>query len=185
MGHDQVALGALRLLNIDPSASMGALAAAAGISRATLHRHFATREDLIGHLGRMSLDSWRDALDEAKIDQAAASSDAAQCSEALDALCGQLIRDVEEYGFTFTEHSLHSDDEITEASEKLQARESAFYAAAQAAGVLRIDLPTTWISHTVFGLLIGLREALRRGDIATSDAQRLLRETLRSGIAAY
>ncbi|MGH8881148.1 MAG: TetR/AcrR family transcriptional regulator [Stackebrandtia sp.] len=184
MGRHEIATAALRLLNVDPTASMADVASAAGVSRATLHRHFAGREELIRMLGDLSIESWRQALDTAGIDAAVESGDAEQLRTALSDLCGQLVRDAQEYGFALTEPSLETDDEIVAASEIEQNRELAFYSAAQAAGVLRPDLPVAWIGHSVFGLLVALRESLRRGDIAVRDAERLLRETLLRGIAA-
>jgi AcrR family transcriptional regulator len=184
VGTQELAKAALRLLNVDPAASMAQIAAAAGVSRATLHRHFASREELVTRLGRMSLDSWRDALDGARIDEAAAGGDPASIRAALDALCGQLVRDAEEYGFTLTETSLNSNDDVVAGAEVLHDRELRFYAAAQQAGVVRADMPVAWIAHAVFGLLIGLREALRRGDVAVRDAERLLRETILHGVTA-
>lgn len=184
MGREQIAASAVRLLNVDPTASMTAIGAAAGVSRATLHRYFATREDLVRHLGWLSLESWARALDDADIDGAAADGDPQRLRQAIEELCRQLVRDADEYGFTLTEHSLQTDDGIVAAGEVRQARELAFYAAAQQAGVLRADLPVAWIAHAVFGLLVGLREALRRGEIALRDAERLLTETMLRGVAA-
>ena len=45
--RDQILGAAQRLLNVDPAAPRGAIAEAGGISRATLHRHFPTREALL------------------------------------------------------------------------------------------------------------------------------------------
>ncbi|ADD43972.1 TetR/AcrR family transcriptional regulator [Stackebrandtia nassauensis] len=185
MGRREIAVAALRLLNAKPTASMADIAAAAGVSRATLHRHFAGREELVRLLGELSIESWREALDNADIDTATASGDAAQLRSALEVLCGQLVRDAYEHGFALTEPSFETDDEMVAASEVQQNRELAFYAAAQKAGVVRDDMSATWIAHAVFGLLVGLREALRRGDIAVRDAERLLRETVFGGIAVH
>ena len=184
MRRDSIAQAALRLLNVDPSAPMARIAASAGVSRATLHRHFATRDDLIIHLGRMSIESWRDALDAAAIDEATESGDVDRIRTAVDDLFGHLLRDAEEYGFTWLEYSLLSDEEVVAGSEVLRAREHAFYAAAQRTGVLRADLPVAWIGHTIFGALVGLREAIRCGDIPVRDAARLLRQTVLHGITA-
>lgn len=184
MGARELGQAALRLLNADPTASMGQIATAAGISRATLHRTFATREDLIKFLGRMSLESWRDALDAAGIEAAGHGGDAGEITHAMRRLCGELIRDADEYGFILTDPTAERDEELVSEAELLQNRELRFYAAAQEAGVLRADLPVAWIVNAVFGLLVGLRDGLRRGDIAVRDAERLLRETLFNGISA-
>lgn len=184
VGSENVAAAALRLLNVNPAASMSEIARGAGVSRSTLHRHFATREDLVTYLGHLSLESWRRALDDSGIDAAARDGDFAQCRAALDALCAELVRDADEYGFTLTEQSLQADDEIIAAGEVLQNRELDFYARAQKVDALRSDMPAAWFAHAMFGMLVGLREALRCGDIAASDAKRLLSETISAGIAA-
>lgn len=182
--REQIARAAIRRLNADPSASMAEIAEAAGISRATLHRYFANREELMSYLGRLSIDSWREVLDEAGVDEAAADGTYEKLSAALDELCHHWIRDVEEYGFALTESAAYGDPVLIADIEALHAREYDYFAAAQKAGVLRDDLPHVWIAHVAFGLLVGLREALRRGDIAVRDAERLLRESLLRGIAA-
>ncbi|MEV4256927.1 helix-turn-helix domain-containing protein, partial [Spirillospora sp. NPDC049652] len=48
---EEILGAATRHLNAEPTASMAQLAEAAGVSRATLHRHFASREDLLRALG--------------------------------------------------------------------------------------------------------------------------------------
>lgn len=184
MRAQELGRAALRLLNADATASMAQIAAAAGVSRATLHRTFSSRDELVRFLGRMSVQSWREALDAAGIDEAAASQEPGLIRAALDRLCTQLVRDADEYGFTLTEPGLRADDELVAASTAQQDRELRFYAAAQRAGVLRDDVPTVWMAHVVFGLLVGLREALGSGDIAVRDAGPLLRRTLLTGMAA-
>ncbi|HIW63156.1 MAG TPA: TetR family transcriptional regulator [Candidatus Stackebrandtia excrementipullorum] len=184
MGAKELGSAALRLLNADPTASMAQIAAAAGVSRATLHRTFASRDELVRFLGHLSIDSWREALDEAGIDEAAASGDPDTVRAAMNELCVQLVRDADEYGFTLTEPGLRVDDDVAAASEIQQGRERRFYEAAQRAGVLRNDVPVAWIAHAVFGLLVGLREALNHGDIAVRDAERLLRLTVLTGVVA-
>ncbi|GIG71338.1 TetR/AcrR family transcriptional regulator [Phytomonospora endophytica] len=182
--REQIARAAIRRLNADPVASMTQIAESAGVSRATLHRHFASREELMGELGRLSVASWRQVLDDAGVDEAVAEGSAAAITAALDALCHHWIRDVEEFGFALTETGAYGHDELLIAVEEQHAREHAFYAAAQHAGVVRGDMSAVWIAHAAFGLLVGLREALRRGDIAVRDGERLLRESFLRGCAA-
>lgn len=182
--REQIARAAIRRLNADPVASMTEIAESAGVSRATLHRHFASREELMTQLGRMSVGSWRQVLDDAGIDEAVADGSPEVITAALGSLCHHWIRDVEEFGFALTENAAYGQEDLLALIEELQGREHAFYAAGQKAGVLRPDMSEVWIGHAAFGLLVGLREALRRGDIAARDAERLLRESLLHGCAA-
>jgi len=182
--REQIARAAIRRLNADPVASMTQIAESAGVSRATLHRHFASREELMGELGSLSVGSWRQVLDDAGVDEAVTDGSAAAITAALDSLAHHWVRDVEEFGFALTETGAYGQDELAIAVEEQHAREHAFYAAAQQAGVIRADMSAVWIAHAAFGLLVGLREALRRGDIAARDAERLLRESFLRGCAA-
>ncbi|GAA4920867.1 TetR family transcriptional regulator [Stackebrandtia albiflava] len=184
MGAEELAKAALRTLNAEPTASMSRIAASAGVSRATLHRNFASREDLIRQLGRMSLDSWRQALDTADVDAAGGSGDPERIRVAMNVLCRELVRDADEYGFTLTLTEHVQDAAIAAESVRLHEREMAFYAAAQESGLLRRDMPAAWIAYTVFGLLVGLRDALRHGAVAVRDAERLLRDTILHGVSA-
>ncbi|MSW53153.1 MAG: TetR family transcriptional regulator, partial [Actinobacteria bacterium] len=59
---DQIVTAALATLNADPGASMAEIAEAAGVGRATLHRRFATRDDLVLEIGHRSLGRWEATL---------------------------------------------------------------------------------------------------------------------------
>lgn len=178
---DHVVATAIRALNADPGASMAELAAAAGISRASLHRHFASRDELLAELGEQALARWRSTQDEADIDAAAASGDPARIETALRALLAGFVEDAEEQGFALTDHLMARVPELAARADRLEEREVAFYAAAQAAGVLRADLPARWISSTVCGLLLAVRESERHGALARAETARIVIETFVHG----
>src|SRR5215475_9965697 len=46
----------------DPAASLADVAEAAGIGRTTLHKHYATRDDLLRAVGHRAIDLWEQAL---------------------------------------------------------------------------------------------------------------------------
>ncbi|MEV5575699.1 helix-turn-helix domain-containing protein [Spirillospora sp. NPDC052269] len=178
---DEIIEAANRHLTADPIASMAQLAEAAGVSRATLHRHFATREDLLRALGEASARRWEESQDAADIDAAAASGDPDRLATALRAMLTAFVVDAGDFGFALTDHFVNHLPELVEWATRLEEREIAFYAACQDAGVLRADLPVRWVSNTVYGLMISVRESLRRGDVARRDVPDLLLGTFMTG----
>lgn len=179
---DTVLGAAQRLLTTDPTASMAQIAAAAGVGRATVHRHFASREELLHEIGRRSLDTWAASL--ASVADAAGSGDAVRIRAALEDLIAQFVADAETAGIALTDPTVINEPTLRARAEVLFAEEVALYAAAQAAGVLRADVPARWLGHTVYGLLVSVRDALVAGDVARRDAVDLVRSTFFEGGAA-
>lgn len=180
-GREEIIGAALRQLNEDPTVSMGQLAEAIGISRATLHRHFASRDALVRALGQRACDHWERSQLAAGIAAAAESGDAERLGTALRVLLRGLVDDAEEYGFALTDHFMARMPDLIARSDELEDREVAFYAAAQRAGVLRADLPARWVSNAIYGLLIAARDSLRHGDVARRDVEHLVLTTFLRG----
>src|SRR5579862_5787922 len=53
---------AAEVLVADPAASLAEVAEAAGIGRTTLHKHYATRDDLVRAVGHRAIDLWEQAV---------------------------------------------------------------------------------------------------------------------------
>lgn len=183
VGREQILTAAIRHLNEDPTASMAELAEAVGISRATLHRHFSSRDELMVALGHRALAEWAQAQEAAGVAEGAASTDPEEIRRVLDALLGRLIEVADAYGFGLTDHAMAVHPDLLRRSDELEEREVALFAAAQRAGLLRADLPPRWISNAVFGLLVAVRESLRRGEVARRDVHHLLTTTFFQGVA--
>ncbi|MEU0486435.1 helix-turn-helix domain-containing protein [Streptosporangium sp. NPDC006013] len=184
VSRDQIIVAAIQHLNHDPAASMADIAEATGVSRATLHRHFTGREELLLALGHRALDRWEEAQYRAGIEQAARSVEPVVITTALREMLSGLIGEAEEYNFALTDLVM-SVPELRERGDELEGREIALYQAAQRAGVLRADLPVRWISNTVYGLLLAVRESLNRGDVARRDLPGMLHETFFRGAGEH
>ncbi|MEU7900097.1 TetR/AcrR family transcriptional regulator [Nonomuraea sp. NPDC049152] len=178
---DQIVTAAIHHLNEHPTASMAELAEAAGVSRATLHRHFSSRDDLLAALGRRALERWQQAQDAVGLTAAAQESDGDRLRDTLRELLTALVEVADEHGFALTDHAMGVNPDLLHRSDELEEREIALFAAAQRAGVLRADLPVRWISNTWYGLLVAVRESLRRGDVARRDVAGLLVDTFFEG----
>jgi len=182
--RDTVLAAAQRLLTTDPTASMAQIAAAAGVGRATVHRHFASREDLLRAIGRRSLERWAETLVDAGVADVAASADPVRIRACLDEVLARFVVDADELGIALTDPTVLTAPDLRQRAEALFAREVTLYAAAQAAGVLRADVPARWLGHALYGLLVAARDALVAGDIARRDALELVRSTFLEGGAA-
>ena len=181
--RDDVLGAAQRLLNADPAASMAGIAEAVGISRATMHRHFDSREALLVELGTRSLDQWERRLDDAEVEEIAATGDGNAIRAVLQALVLGYVDDADDHGFALTDHVILANAALEERTQVLADREAVLVAAAQEAGVLRRDLPLRWFGHVTYGLLVAAREAVRIGDIARRDAGQLVLSSLLAGVA--
>lgn len=179
-----VLAAATRLLNTEPTASMAQVAAAAGVGRATVHRHFATREELLHEIGVGSLDRWEESLEAVGAAAATDSEDAGQVRAALEAMLARFVVDAQDFAIALTDTNIVAAPALRERCEQIFVREVALYAAGQRTGVLRSDVPARWLGHTVYGLLVAMRDALIEGDIARRDAVDLITTTFFEGSAA-
>lgn len=177
---DQTLDAAVRELNRRPGATMADIASAIGISRATLHRHFSSRDTLLSAISGRAIDRWAATHAAAGVDRLTAAEPGA-IAAALEVMLDAYVDQADDIAFLLV-------DEISpEHAEQFQAlveRESEFYALAQAAGVLRADVPARWISDLVYGLMLAARTARRGGDVAARDLHGLVRTSFLRGVAA-
>lgn len=184
MTREEILSAAQRRLNEEPTSSMADIAAAAGIGRATLHRHFSGREELLTEIGERSLDRWAQRLDAAGVEEVCSASDADRVRETLVTLLGQYLEDSDDFGFALTDQFVTTEPRLVRRTEELTEREIALFAAAQECGVLRPDVSARWLSHACYGLLVAAREALRVGDVPRRELHALVSSFFLSGAAA-
>lgn len=182
--REEILGAAQRQLNLDPTSSMADIAAAAGIGRATLHRHFSGREVLLTEIGQRSLDRWEERLDAARVDDVCTSDDAVRLRETLVTLLGQYLTDADDFGFALTDQHVLAEPALRARTDALAEREVELFAAAQAAGVLRADVSPRWLSHACYGLLVAARDALRAGDVPRRDLDTVVSSFFLDGAAA-
>jgi AcrR family transcriptional regulator len=182
--RDTVLAAAQRLLTTEPTASMAQIAAAAGVGRATVHRHFSTREDLLLEIGVRSLNRWDESQREVGMAEVVASGDAVRIRACLEELLDRFVVDADEMGIALTDPTVVNAPDLRARADELFAQEVTLYAAAQEAGILRADVPARWLGHSVYGLLVAVRDAIVAGDIARRDAEALVRSTFLDGSAA-
>lgn len=182
MSTDTVLAAAQRCLNDDPTASMAQIAAAAGVGRATLHRHFSSRDALLHEIGSRSLDRWADSMAAADLLGAAESGDPGRIRACIADLLTRYVDDLEDFGVALTDTTVTTSPDLRERSAELFDLEVTLYEAAQQAGVLRPQSSPRWVGHAVYGLLVAVREGIAEGDLARRDGIGLVRSTLLDGL---
>lgn len=167
---------AARLLVKDRGASLGAIAAAAGVGRTTLHRHFAGREDLIVAVGLDALERAEAALRDSATGEGEVAEAFRRAAQALTPIAPQL-------GFLLGETSLGGQPEINRQTEAAIAPLLALAQRATQEGVVRPDVPADWVVDAFFALLLAAWDGIDGGRLAPKLAPGLVVDTLLAGVA--
>ncbi|MEO1044506.1 MAG: helix-turn-helix domain-containing protein [Pseudomonadota bacterium] len=165
---------AFAVLAENPVASLADIAERAGVGRATLHRHFAGRDDLILTLART-------ALEEMDIAAEQACADVATHGEALYYTLDALIPLGDRYRFLMRE-PIGDHPDIAAAIQRQDRETHAMVEAAKAEGLFDATIPTEWIVHAYGSLLYAAWEAVTAQDLTPAQASRLAWQTLISGL---
>jgi AcrR family transcriptional regulator len=138
---------AARLLAENPNAGMADVAAGAGVGRATLYRHFPTREALMQAIRDQAVEDAERALAACRLDEGSA-------TDALQRLCGAWLDVAERYALAEPRRSPRS--------HVLRDPLIALIERGQAAGEFSRELPPQWMAHAFGALLLaGARDNIR------------------------
>ena len=174
MDRDQVLRSAAALLSRKSTATMDEVARAAGIGRATLHRHFAGRDALVRALEELGIHAFEVAFDNARLDEGTA-------VDALRRLVAEAEPNAQLLAFLVTENQLFEGDQVNEGWARLDARVSALFRRGQQEGDIRIDLSTAWLTEALYGLIGACAWAVVDGRVAAKDFQYMIIELLLGG----
>ncbi|MFD9726845.1 TetR/AcrR family transcriptional regulator [Streptomyces sp. NPDC059072] len=175
MDRDQVLRDAAALLSRKSTATMDEVARAAGIGRATLHRHFAGRDALVRALEELGIREFEVAFDNARLDEGSA-------IDALRRLVAESEPNAELLAFLVTENQLFEGDQVNEGWERLDARVCALFRRGQEEGDIRIDLSPAWLTEALYGLIGTCAWAVMDGRVAAKDFQYMIIELLLGGV---
>jgi AcrR family transcriptional regulator len=143
--------GARRTFSADPGASMQQVAEAAGLHRATVHRHFASRDDLLLALRHRAYDELLAVLRDARLDEDDAPAALARATRGFvdQAERWQLSR----YAPTLEE---------TPVTDEMGRLLDGLFARGQREGTIRDDLPPNMLS-IMWGGMLSMSGALLEG----------------------
>ncbi|MGS2586872.1 TetR/AcrR family transcriptional regulator [Streptomyces hebeiensis] len=173
VNREQVLRTAAALLTRQPTATMDEVAKAAGIGRATLHRHFAGREVLIEALEELGIQELETALDGARLDEGAADEALRRLVELIEPAAGLIA-------FLVTENQLFEGD-VHEGWTRTDARFAALFRRGQEEGEFRIDLSPAWLTEALYGLIGAAAWSVQDGRVAAKDFSYMVVELLLGG----
>jgi len=165
---------AAEVLVANPAASLASVAAAAGIGRTTLHKQYATRQELLVAVAHRALDRCLAA--------ASSAEQAPDGATALRRLIDALVPVGAQLAFLFRQPSLDAEPAIDKRLCDLDEPIVAAIEAAQRDGVLRTDKPIWWFGSTLYALVYVAWEGIAVGRLAPLDATELVVGTLLNGL---
>ncbi len=167
--YEQILAGATKVLKVDASASLQDIAASVGLHRATLHRHFRSREDLVAVLRQRSAERTLRALD-------AAEASSEPTAVRIPAFVRQVIENALPAGvWRFaTYHGSGMDDYVQELNE----RSAALMEDGRRDGVLRSDLDAASLSAVWGGVSYAILPLVDGGVLTVGEAVALVMAAL-------
>lgn len=155
-----------------PAAGMDELASAAGVSRATLFRRFASRQALVVAACEEAIGRFVEVVERAHPED----------GPALEALA-RVARGVASLAPTHGLLALQPLPAAVEADLLEQARGAderiaALVRRGVSAGELRPEVPAAWVQTTLTWLCVGAADGLRLGTLAPAEVERLLVDTV-------
>ena len=172
--RDAIVEAAFQLFAKKPTASLGDVAEYAGVGRATLHRYFSGRSELMSALAKIAMEDLDLAVKEA-------TQDAASYEEAFRLSLHAIVPLANRQWF-LAQDGLEADEEVAAA---YQASLQELYQnidMAKAEGFLDRDVPTSWIAETYNALIYAAWTVVRSGDATPKQAADFAWRTFCSGL---
>ena len=169
---------AARMLGDDPHVGMAAVAEAADVSRATVYRHFPTREALIDAIRTQALAAGAQAIVECRLEEGGA-------TEALRRLVEAWLDIAQRYGFAqLVGHAGSPLDEEDRAHRRRVFGEPliALFTRGQAAGEFSTAVTPEWATRMFGATVIAGARAVDDGVLTRADAAATVFHTLTQGL---
>ncbi len=173
--YESIMEAAVAALTADPAASMSAIAVKAGVGRATLHRHFPTREDLTTALALYC-------IEETNLAVAAVVQPEQTALIRLENTLSAIIPLGDRY--SFISRTLIVDDAVLEAYRAQLRWLRDLISDLKTEEQLDSRVPETWVLAMVDQIIWSAWEQISRGHLSKEEAPALAFQTLLQGLGA-
>jgi len=173
--HERLLRAAAAFLGRRPDATQDEIAAAIGVSRATLHRYFAGRAALIEALQQLALSQVRAALDDARWQQGSATQALERLVAACEPVSGYLT-------LLYTHSQELENDLLKQGWAQIDAEIKGLFLRGQRDGEFRPDLTSTWLTEAFCTLVAGAGWSIRNGRAAPVDFTTMVTGLLLDGV---
>jgi len=164
-----------RLLSLDPAAGMAEIAAAARVGRATLYRHFPTREALIDAIVARALVDVEHAIAASRLDEGTA-------SEALIRLIAALFEMSDRYRFLFVQETFEpARDRRCDMEGRFQKPILALFERGRSSGEFPRELSANTLGAVFGGALVMVLHEVAGGRLELAEGEAAVVSTLLDG----
>lgn len=165
------------LLSANPGASLADVARAAGVGRATLHRHFDSRGDMLRQMAEYALESTNQSL-------LPIWSKPISSVEMLSEMITALIPQGHLYSFLSNQWHEYKDDELQALYDTQLANLLTLVEAMKIEGAVDRRLPSQWIADSIDSLIYTAWNSVKKKQLNVDEAASLVTSTLLNGIAS-
>ncbi|WP_220096830.1 TetR/AcrR family transcriptional regulator [Mycolicibacterium rutilum] len=173
--REQLLRAAADFLGRRPNATQDEIAAAVGVSRATLHRHFAGKPSLLAALDELAIAEMRRALTSAELH-------AGTATEALHRLVSAFEPVSPYLALLYSQSQDVDQDTSLQAWAEVDAQIIDLFERGQRAGEFRPDQTAAWLTEALFSLVAGAGWAIQVGRVAGRDFHRMIVDLLLDGV---
>lgn len=169
---DRILESAIHVFALDPAAGMNEVAVHAGVGRATLYRHFPSRDDLMAAIRAQAAQEAVAAVQKCPLDEGSS----VECIESI-------VHAVIELGDRYRFLSNWRSDEHPEPRERIASALAAAVERGQRRGEITRSVPVDWAVLAIRSLMLAALDQLSEGETTEREAERLVTRLVAQGLS--